>query len=54
MKPYTEVFDNLSKHHPKMDNLPENTSTQFWEGLYRAFRDRMIAENPTNKSGVEE
>lgn len=41
---YKEHFENLGKVYPKMDILPQNMDTNFWEQLYQAFKDRYNAE----------
>jgi hypothetical protein len=43
---WEQKFEDLSRYTPKY--LSENTSTDFWERLYQAFRARMMEEQQRN------
>lgn len=41
---YEHHFEKLQSSSPKLENMPKNMETDFWEELYQAFKERFIAE----------
>ncbi len=48
MSDYKQFFENMKKYHPKLENF-ESCETDFWEELYQAFKERLVAQEFKNE-----